>query len=248
MVNHSLSIKTSNAEAKTRALAKKVYKTAKQPNIDFRKVAASYSKGPNANKGGDLGLLKKDKLPQIFLEQIATLNIGDITQPFRSNAGYHILKLANRTGAEPVIVEQSLVKHILVKPTELFTLKEAKDKINDIYQRILKGENFETLAKKNTDDVGSKLSGGELGWSNPGKFVPEFENTMNSTPIGEVSKPFRSQFGWHIIKIDDRRTQDIFEEVKRSQVIKILRNQRFQDELQIWLQELRDDAYVEILI
>ena len=140
------------------------------------------------------------------------------------------------------------MRHILVKTTELFTEAEAKDKVNQLRQRIISGEDFATVATANSEDIGSKANGGDLGWSNPGKFVPEFERVMNSIAIDAISEPFKSQFGWHILKVDGRRTQDMFETVKRNQVTQLLRRQRFQDELQIWLQELRDNVYVEILI
>ncbi|MFT6387738.1 MAG: peptidyl-prolyl cis-trans isomerase SurA [Cellvibrionaceae bacterium] len=230
------------------AKAQKLVEQAEESSSKFQELAAAYSKGPNASKGGDLGWRMKNELPSLFLEQVATLKSGDISQPFRSNAGVHILKVIQRSGAEPVMVERFKVRHVLIKPTPLFTDAEAKAKIDGLYQQLLQDTDFNTLAKEYTEDTGSKSEGGDLGWSTPGKFVPVFENTMKETPLGEISKPFRSQFGWHILKVDDSRVEDMFDVVKRNQVVSILRKRRFQDELQLWLQELREDAYVEVLI
>jgi peptidyl-prolyl cis-trans isomerase SurA len=239
-----------NEKNKTQIMkqAASLYTLLQNPKTDFSAVAAKYSKGPNANKGGDLGVRKKEELPELFVTQIAELQPEETTQPFQSPAGVHILKLFSRTGAEPVIVDQYKVRHILIKPTELFTNNEAKAKIDALYARLLKGEDFNVIAAEYTDDIGSKLSGGDLGWSMPGGFVPEFERIMLTTPINQISKPFSSQFGWHILTVEDQRKKDVFEDVKRKQVANLLGQQRFQDELQIWLKELRDNSYVELLI
>jgi peptidyl-prolyl cis-trans isomerase SurA len=235
-------------DASTIAKAQELLKELQQSSADFGQMAATYSKGPNANKGGDLGWRSKEELPGLFIEQVANLKPGAITPPFRSNAGVHILKVLQRSGAEPVMVTRYKVRHILIKPTALFSQAEAKAKIDTIYQRLQNGEDFSTLAKEFTEDVGSKNDGGDLGWSTPNQFVPEFEQTMKTTAVGAISQPFLSQFGWHILKVDDSRVEDMFETVKRNQVANILRKRRFQDELQLWLQELREDAYVDVLI
>jgi len=241
-----LPVEGSDNAAITQAQA--IAEQAQTTNSKFQELATVYSKGPNANKGGDLGWRLKDELPSLFVEQVATLKPGEITQPFRSNAGVHILKVLQRSGAEPVMVERYKVRHILIKPTTLFTNAEAKAKIDKLHQQLLNGADFISLAEKHTEDTGSKADGGDLGWSTPGKFVPAFEKAMKATPVGQMSQPFRSQFGWHILKVDDSRTEDMFDVVKRNQVVSILRKRRFQDELQLWLEELREDAYVEVLI
>lgn len=214
-------------------------------DIDFRQAAQENSKGPNASRGGDLGWGTPQTLPELFVQQVSRLKPGELTPVFRSNAGFHILKLYQRSGAEPVLVERSKARHILVKTSELFTDAEAQVKINGIYEQLQNGADFIALAKKLTDDTASKLSGGDLGWSTPGQFVPAFEQVMNSTAVGEMSKPFRSQFGWHVLKVDDRRVEDMFDNLKRNQVRNILRSQRFQDELQIWILELRERAFIQ---
>lgn len=237
-----------SSEAKAIAVAQSLIQRAEQQGEAFEELAKQYSKGPNAAKGGSLGWREKTELPALFVQQVATLSPGDITPPFRSNAGIHILQLDERNGAEPVIVQRYLTRHILVKPTELFTDAEARAKIDQLYQQLLGGADFIELAKEQTDDTGSKADGGSLGWSTPGQFVPEFERTMTATAVGEISKPFRSQFGWHILKVEDTKVEDMFDTVKRNQVVNILRQRRFQDELQLWLEEIREGAYVEVLI
>ena len=228
--------------------AKKLYKKIIASNNSFQEFAQKYSKGPNAAKGGDLGIKTKDQLPPLFYNKISTLKEGDISQPFTSNAGVHILKLHSRNGAEPVFVEQYKVRHILIKVTDLFIDSEAEKKINTLYQALQKNADFATLAQEYSDDIGSKLNGGDLGWAITNKYVPEFARTIVNTPINTYSKPFRSQFGWHILKVEGKRTEDIFDTVKVAQAAKLLRRQRFNDELQIWLKEIRSNTYVDILL
>jgi len=232
-------------EAALESQANNLYEQLVSNNNDFKQVAVQFSKGPNAARGGDLGWNAPEDLPELFIQQVSALKPGELTPVFRSNAGFHILKVYQRSGAEPVFVERFKTRHILVKTSALFTDAEAQVKITTIYDRLQNGADFETLAKEQTDDTASKLGGGDLGWSTPGQFVPAFERVMNDTPVGDISEPFRSQFGWHVLKVDDRRVDDMFETVKRSQVRNILRNQRFQDELQIWLLELRERSFVQ---
>ncbi|MFT6102034.1 MAG: peptidyl-prolyl cis-trans isomerase SurA [Granulosicoccus sp.] len=227
---------------------KKLHNIVKKQPDNFKAFAQQYSQGPNAKKGGDIGIQRKQDLPPLFAERVINMKPGDITTPFFSGAGVHILMLFDRKGAEPVIVTQYKVQHILIKPTNLFTNEEAQEKINKLRSKIINGANFTQTAQESSDDLGSKLDGGDLGWSSPGGFVPVFEQVMKSTPIDAISQPFKSKFGWHILTVEDKRTKDIFDDVKRSQVRNIIGQQRFQDELTIWLKELRDSAYVEILI
>lgn len=245
---HILLPLSDNDDAKAIKQAQAIVKQAQTSATAFQELAVTYSKGPNASKGGDLGWRLKDDLPSLFVDQVASLKAGEISAPFRSNAGVHILKMLQRAGPEPVLVDQVKVRHILITPTPLFTDAEAKAKIDGLYRQLQNGADFIATAKEYTEDTGSKANGGDLGWSTPGKFVPAFEQTMMQTPVGQMSKPFRSQFGWHILKVEDRRVEDMFDVVKRNQVVSMLRKRRFQDELQLWLQELRENAYVEVLI
>jgi peptidyl-prolyl cis-trans isomerase SurA len=248
LLSHILLPFDNNDDTKSIQKAQEIIKTLKDTDQSFASLAATYSKGPNASKGGDLGWRAKEQLPGLFIEQVSNLEPNQLTAPFRSNAGIHILKLIQRGGVEPVMVKRFKVRHILVKPSVLFTDKEAKTKADTIYQQLLDGADFKELAREYSEDIGSKQSGGDLSWSRPGQFVPAFEKVMQATAIGQTSEPFRSEFGWHILRVDATRTEDMFDVVKRNQVISILRQRRFQDELQQWIKELREEAYIEILI
>ncbi|MEC8428923.1 MAG: peptidylprolyl isomerase, partial [Pseudomonadota bacterium] len=164
----------------------------------------------------------------------------------RSGAGYHILKVYGKRGNTEQMIDQSKVRHILLKTTAILDDQQAEAKLSEIRQQILNGEDFGELAKEYSDDTGSVLSGGDLGWSLPGKFVPEFEKTINATKIGEVSKPFRSQFGWHILIVDERRRQDMSEQVRTNQATRLLRDRRFEEERINWLQDLHRKAFIDI--
>ncbi|MBX2807266.1 MAG: peptidylprolyl isomerase [Cellvibrionaceae bacterium] len=246
-LGHILLPVTGDEEDATLARAQDLYQQLQTPGVDFKTLAAAVSQGPNAAKGGSLGWRGTDELPALFIQQADQLQPQQVSEPFRSNAGIHLIKLYQRTGAEAVLVERSKVRHILVKTSELFTEAEAKSKINRLYQTLFEGANFADLARKETDDLPSKFDGGALGWSTPGQFVPEFEQVMLKTAVGSYSQPFRSAFGWHILLVEQRRTDNMFETVKRNRAASLLRNRRFQDELQIWLHELRTSAYISLL-
>lgn len=247
-LNHILLPVNKTNEAQQIKLAQEILREATTSKARFSDLARQYSKGPNAGKGGNLGWRTKDQLPKLFYEAVAELDAGDFSAPLRSSAGIHLLEVVNRTGAKPVIVRRYKTRHILVSPSELFTNAEAKAKIDGLYQQLQQGADFIELARKETDDTSSKVSGGDLGWSTPGQFVPEFERTMANTPVGQISEPFRTQFGWHILRVDEVKVEDMFDTVKRNQVANILRQRRFKDELQLWFQELRENAYIEVLI
>jgi peptidyl-prolyl cis-trans isomerase SurA len=215
---------------------------------NFSEMAIAESKGPAALKGGDLGFRKSSKLPTLLADIAANLEVGQISKPTRSQAGFHILKLLEKRGETKNVVRQSKVRHILVKTNEILSSEQALEKINSIRQQILAGSDFVELAKSNSDDIGSRMSGGDLGWSRPGQFVPEFEQAMEETEVGQISEPFLSQFGWHILEVVDRRDEDFSEEMIRMRARNLLVGRRFEDEMQVWLQEMRDDAYIEIKI
>lgn len=230
-----------NAVAKAEEIVKKL-----RNGADFRKLAVTDSKGQNALKGGDLGWRKAAQMPELFVDTIAAMSKGEISEPLRSGAGFHIVKVYDIRGAQEQLVAQAKVRHILVKPSAILNDDEARQALVDIRQQVLKGADFGELAKANSEDTGSMLSGGDLGWSLPGKFVPEFEAAMKTTKTGELSEPFRSQFGWHLLKIDERREQDMSGTVRSNQARRLLSNRRFEEERGAWLQEIRDQAYVEV--
>ncbi len=229
------------AERKAGELAKRIRRGA-----NFADVAIAESNGPDALEGGDLGWRKSSDLPSLFAEIAPTLEKGDVSEPARSAAGFHILQLMDKRDDSQQVQQQAKVRHILVKPSAILSNEEAEAKLKKVREQILKGEDFAALAKEHSEDIGSMLSGGELGWSRPGMFVPEFEKALAGTATGEISEPFRSRFGWHILKVDERRQEDISKEVLREKAARILTSRRYEDELQLWLRELRDNAYIDI--
>lgn len=212
----------------------------------FAEVAIAESDGPTALNGGDLGWRKTSDLPSLFVDILPDLEKGQVSEPARSPAGFHILTVYDKRGGEQQTEQQSKVRHILVKPSAILSDEEAKAKLEKLRQRVLNGEDFAALAKEHSEDIGSMLSGGDLGWSRPGMFVAEFENVMAKMKEGEISEPFRSQFGWHILQVQERRQEDITDDMLRDKAARILTSRRFEDELQIWLREMRDEAYVDI--
>lgn len=213
---------------------------------DFAQLATLYSADQSALQGGDWGWRSPTELPELFAEELAKMTVGQVSKPFRSGAGFHLLQIKNQRGSEQALVEQTHARHILLRPTAILSEEQARQRLLEFRERVQAGEDFAALAKAHSDDIGSKMSGGDLGWSLPGQFVPEFEKVMNETAVGAVSQPFRSQHGWHILMVEDRRVQDMSERVKRNQAYNLLRNRRFEEELPIWLQEIRDEAYVEV--
>lgn len=213
---------------------------------DFRRLAIANSAGQNALSGGDLGWRKTVELPTLFADALKGLEVGDVTDPFRSDAGFHLLKIHNERGSTEQVVEQTKVRHILVKTSAIRDNDDAYNLLIDLRQQILDGADFGELAREHSEDIGTMLNGGDLGWSNPGQFVPEFTQAMDNTPVGEISMPFRSQFGWHILRVDGRRQQDMTDQYIRNQAANLLRNRRYEEELQNWRREIRDEAYVDI--
>lgn len=213
---------------------------------DFRQLAIANSTGQNALQGGDIGWRKSAQLPGIFATALAAMEPGGISAPIRSDAGFHLLKLYDRRGNTEELVQQSLVRHILVKPNEIRSEDDARAMLLDMRTRILNGEDFAGLARQFSEDSGSALNGGSVGWSVPGQFVPQFEQAIEEAEINAVSEPFRTQFGWHLLQVTERRHQDFSEEIMRNQAQNVLRQRKFEEELPIWLQEIRDEAFIDI--
>ncbi|HAG95702.1 MAG: molecular chaperone SurA [Pseudomonadales bacterium] len=218
-----------------------------QDGADFAALAVRYSSGDAALSGGDLGWRKAAQLPTLFSDTVLDMGAGDVSAPIRSASGYHIIKVLELRGGTEQIVQQTKARHILVKPNEIRSETETRTLIEDIYRQLQQDpDQFETLAKTYSDDPGSALQGGSLGWVNPGTMVPEFEQQMQAAQIGEISQPFRSDFGWHILQVEERRSQDMSEEFRRSRARQMLQKRRFDEELDGWLREIRQNAYVEI--
>ena len=213
---------------------------------DFRNVAILNSRGPNALKGGDLGWRKAIQLPPLFSAALGTLAPGEISQPLQSDAGIHLLKLYERRGGGEQLRQQTEIRHILVKPNEILTKEAALEKIAELQARIVAGEDFGDIAREYSEDPGTALKGGELGWSTSGQFVPIFESTAAELEVDEMSEPVFSQFGWHIIQVTGRRSQDFSETLITNQARNALGQRKYAEELPIWLQEIRSEAFVEI--
>ena len=199
---------------------------------------------PYAFTGGDLGWRKLGDLPSMFADTVPTLTVGEVAK-VRSSSGLHLVYLADAVGGEQ-LVRQTDVRHILVKPTEVLNEQAAEDLVVELRARIEGGEDFGELARQYSDDIGSATEGGNLGWTNPGQMVPEFEATMAGTAKGSISQPFRSEFGWHILEVKARRDKDFSGEVRRNQVAGYIRDQKYQEELDAWLRKIREEAFVDI--
>ena len=212
----------------------------------FEKLAATYSSDQNALEGGSLGWRKATELPTLFSDVVTKMKVGDASELIRSGAGFHIIRLAEKKGDVVKFEDQTLVRHILVQPSEIRSEKQTKDLMNEIYQKLADGEDFKQLARQHSEDPGSKMEGGELGWSAPDTFDPAFEAVMNSVDIGVFSTPFQSSFGWHILEVLDRRNEDISDDVRKNRAYSIIFNRKFEQELQRTLIELRSESYVDI--
>lgn len=213
---------------------------------DFARLAAARSGSENALEGGEIGWRKAAQLPPPFDSMIGALGVGEVTEPVRTPAGFIILKLLDKRGGDSgVLREEVHVRHILLKPSEIRSDAETRQLAERLYERLQGGEDFAALAKSFSEDPGSALNGGDLNWVEPGSLVPEFRQVMADSPVGRVSQPFRSPFGWHVLEVLDRRTSDASGEAREQQALNLLRNRKYDEELQNWLRQIRSEAYVE---
>lgn len=225
--------------------AMQIYNKARQ-GADFGELAIANSAGDNALDGGEIGWRKAAQLPPPFDQMISSMKPGDVTEPARVPGGIIILKVEEKRGGESSVVDEVHVRHILLKPNEIRSDEETRRLAERLRERIEGGEDFAELAKSFSEDPGSALNGGDLNWINPESLVPEFREVMNSTSAGQLSQPFRTQYGWHILEVLGRRATDHSEQVRQQQALNLLRNRKYDQELQLWLRQIRDEAYVEI--
>jgi len=211
----------------------------------FAELAIAYSSGQNALEGGDLGWRKGSELPTLFADVVPGLQVGQISEPIRSASGFHLVRLDAKRGAEPIMEDQILARHILITTNEVLDDYSAEQKLLEIRQQIIDGDDFAAVATAVSEDPGSAIEGGELGWQGPGTFVPEFQAVCDELEIDEISQPFKSPYGWHIVQVLDRRTYDMTEEVERQQAIMAIRNSKLEEETELWARRLRDQAFVE---
>lgn len=213
---------------------------------DFKQVAVSVSDDDNALKGGDLGWRGIGQIPSLFTEIVTTMNQGDVSEAIRSPSGFHIIKMLETEGAGQHIVTKTKVRHILIKTNELVDDAEAQKRLLALRERINDGDDFANLARAHSDDKGSAINGGSLDWVGPGALVPPFEEAMNKLAINEISQPVQTQFGWHMIQVLGRENQDNSEQFKKDKIREEIRKRKIEEETELWLRRLRDEAYVEI--
>jgi peptidyl-prolyl cis-trans isomerase SurA len=226
--------------------AKKILDELEQ-GADFAQTAIARSDGQQALQGGDLGWRKLAQIPSLFARLVDQMEIGQISEAIRSPSGFHIIKLMEKRSDETQhIVNQTKVRHILIKPDLILSGSEARKRIEQLKQRIEAGEDFAELATSHSADKGSASQGGDLGWVNPGVMVKPFEEAMNALPIGEISHPVQTQFGWHILQVLDRRQFDDTEEYRRNQAREAVRQRKIEPAMANWLRRIRDEAFVEV--
>lgn len=227
------------------ARSKDIYERAQQGE-DFAQLAVSYSNGQTALEGGALGWRKGTQLPSFIADTVARLQPGEVSEPLRTPSGFHLVRLNEKRGAsEAVMVNQVHARHILIRPNALRTDDAVRGKLTDLRTQILAGADFAALATSNSEDPGSAAEGGDLGWTGPGTFVPEFERAILATPDNEISEPFRTQYGWHIVQVLERRVHDNTTEATRQKAFAALRESKAEEETELWLRRLRDEAFIE---
>ena len=207
--------------------------------------AVQDSTSPYPFTGGDLGWRKLADLPSLLSDVAPALKPGETSEPIRSDSGFHIINLVEVRGREQVVT-QTKARHILIKPSEIMTDAQAQALAANLRARVLAGEDFSELAQEYSEDIGSAQEGGELGWTTPGQMVPEFEATVQKTPVGEIAEPVRTQFGWHVVKVEGRRDEDMSDLATRNKAMDYVHNRKYQEELDAWLRQIRDEAFVDI--
>jgi len=212
---------------------------------DFRQVAAGFSDAPDAFEGGAMGWRPAARLPGIFLEAAKNLKVGQSSEILRSPAGFHIVLLIDKRGSDtPVMMTQTHARHILIRLNEVVSENDARNRLNDLKDRIEHGTDFAELARLHSDDP-SAARGGDLGWITPGDVVPEFERAMDALKVQQVSDPFKSPFGWHIVQVLERRDQDMSKDRQKLAARQAIRQRKSDDQWQEWVRQQRDKAYVE---
>lgn len=212
---------------------------------NFAELAVTYSNGQQALEGGSIGWRKGSELPTLFADVVPAMQAGDISEPIRGGTGFHLIKLDALRGVSQTFEDQSQIRHILIKTSEIKDSDTAKQQLLEIREQIVGGESFVTVATAVSEDPGSAAKGGDLGWTSSGVFVPEFQTMADSLPIGELSEPFASPFGWHILEVTGRRTYDTTAEIQNRRAIMAIRNAKFEEETELWVRRIRDEAFVE---
>lgn len=232
--------KVEAARSKAESIQKKL-----EEGADFRELAVAESDGRNALEGGELGWRSGQELPSLVAGEIPQLAVGDPSQVLQSSSGFHVVTPLDRRGQDTNEVEQRRVSHILINTRDR-SQSEAESLIRDIRDQLDEGADFSKLASEYSDDPGTVSEGGDLGWVGPGQMVPAFEETLMDTGVGETSAPFRSRFGWHILKVREKRMAEQSDQIRRNEARQALQKRQYELELQNWLSQIREEAYVDI--
>ncbi|QSA98253.1 peptidylprolyl isomerase [Methylococcus sp. EFPC2] len=214
--------------------------------LDFKQASLSASDSEQALKGGELGWRKKSEIPSLFADLVDHMKEGGVEGPIRSSSGYHLIKLIGVKGGDQHLMTKTRVRHILIKPNEVLSDDDAKKKLLALKSRIENGDDFGSLARGHSDDKGSAIKAGELGWVQPGALVPPFEEAMNKLEINQLSEPVQTQFGWHLIQVLERQQSDDGDEFRKNRAREELFKRKADEETELWLRRIRDEAYVEI--
>ncbi|MEW7983923.1 MAG: molecular chaperone SurA [gamma proteobacterium symbiont of Phacoides pectinatus] len=232
---------TGDARDKARRLVGEI-----RQGADFRALAIAESDSRQALEGGDLGWLPANQLPTLFTDIVRNMERGQVSDPIRTPSGYHIILLEDYRGGERVIITQTHARHILIRSNEIISEDDARIRLQQLKSRIESGDDFATLARSHSDDKTSAINGGDLGWITPGDMLPSFEEEMDQLAPGQISAPFRTDFGWHIVQVMERRQHDSTQEVERSEAYKAIQKRKLSEETELYLRRLRDEAYVEL--
>lgn len=230
---------------KAKKKAESVYKRITH-GTEFEDLAIRESSGRNALKGGDLGERKANELPQLFVDAVKDLNVGETSKPVKSASGFHLLQLASSSN-DTLMIRQTHARHILIRTSSEVSDEQARKTLLELKQKIEDGKNFAELASEFSEDPGSKIKGGDLGWAGPGDFVGTFEDVASSLPVGQISEPFKSPFGWHILEVLEHRDHDKTKSNKENQARNAIQKRKVDEELRLWLRRIRDEAYVEFI-
>jgi len=231
-----------------KAKADDVYKQL-QDGANFGEMAIRYSDAQTSLEGGSLGWMKGAQLPTLYTDIVVEMHDGDVSKPFRSSSSFHIVKINEmRSAIQRSEIDQVNVRHILITPNEIIDDETAKHRLEDAIERIAAGEDFGEVAKLLSDDPGSANDGGNMGWTGPGTFVREFDEIVATAEVGTISKPFHSPFGWHILEVLGRRVYDNTEDLKEGNCDSRIRNSKMEEESQLWIRRLRDEAFVDLRV
>ncbi|GAB2996390.1 peptidylprolyl isomerase SurA [Psychrosphaera aestuarii] len=215
---------------------------------DFKQVAIASSSGIKALEGGDWGYMSVNEMPSLFSENVKGQPKDSLVGPLRSGAGFHIVKILDVRGRETVEIKEVNARHILLTPSIILSEEKAKNMLNQFVSDVKEGKaDFAELAKEHSEDPGSALRGGDLGWANPDVYAPNFKDTIAELKIGEFSAPFRTQFGWHVVQLMDTRKADTTEKTKKDRAYQIIFKRKFAEEQESWLREIREQAFIEVI-